>query len=266
MIGRRMVAAGVVVAAVTVGAVAGALIGVPGLSGASGSPNVVPAASDSTTTTTPGSDHDGRGRRGGARFGAGKGVLDAAAKALNLSTEDLLKKLSDGKTTIADVAQAQNVDLATVTDAMEAVAKSEIQDLVTKPFPQRPDFGGKHRGGRGFGPGMGGPGLGGGMAFGFGGELRGSIDALAKSLGISTEDLMKDIAGGQTIADIAKSKNVDINTVIDGLVNDATAKIDAAAKAGQLDQDRATALKSKLRDKITKAVNKTHLDGGGRFG
>ena len=41
MNGRRMVAAGVVVAAVTVGGVAGALIGVPGLSGASSSPDVV---------------------------------------------------------------------------------------------------------------------------------------------------------------------------------------------------------------------------------
>jgi hypothetical protein len=269
MIGRRMVAAGVVVAAVTVGAVAGALIGVPGLSGASGSPNVVTAASDSTTTTTPGSDHDGRGRRGGARFGAGKGVLDAAAKALNLSTEDLLKKLSDGKTTIADVAQAQNVDLATVTDAMEAVAKSEIQDLVTKPFPQRPDFGGKHRGGRGFGPGMGGPGLGGGMAFGFVGELRGSIDALAKSLGISTEDLMKDIAGGQTIADIAKSKNVDVNTIIDSVVADATSKIDAAVKDGHLTQEQADKIESNLKDMVTKFVNDGFKFGGfgrGKFG
>ena len=69
MIGRRMVAGGVVVAAVTVGAVAGALIGVPGLSGASGSPNVVTAASESTTTTAPGADH----HRGGFQR-AGFGV------------------------------------------------------------------------------------------------------------------------------------------------------------------------------------------------
>ena len=111
MIGRRMVAAGVVVAAVTTGAVAGALIGIPGLSGASSSPNVS-TVGHRTTTNTP----DGRAPTvtrfpGGASFGAGKGVLDAAAKALNLSTEDLLKKLSDGKTTIADVAKQQNVPL-----------------------------------------------------------------------------------------------------------------------------------------------------------
>ena len=111
---------------------------------------------------------------------------------------------------------------------MEAVAKSEISDLVTKPFPKFPDFKGRHRG---KGP------MGGGMGFGFGGfggELRGSIDSLATSLGISTKDLMKDLAGGQSIADIAKSKNVDVNTIIDKLVTDATAKIDAAVKDGHL--------------------------------
>ena len=56
-------------------------------------------------------------------------MLDAAAKALNLSTEDLLEKLSDGKTTIADVAKQQHVDLQTVIDAMEAVAKHDISKI-----------------------------------------------------------------------------------------------------------------------------------------
>ena len=49
----------------------------------------------------------------GPVIGADKDVLDAAAKALNLSTKDLLSKLSDGKTTIADVAKAQNVERQT---------------------------------------------------------------------------------------------------------------------------------------------------------
>jgi uncharacterized protein YfiM (DUF2279 family) len=257
-----MVAGGVVVAAVTVGAVAGALIGVPGLSGASGSPNVVTAASGSTTTTVPGAGHHERGFHRG--FGAGNGLYDAAAKALGLSTEDLMKKLSDGKTTIADVAKAQNVDLSKVTDAMEAVSNSEIQDIVNKPLPQRPDFGGKGPGGKG-GPGMGGPGMG-GMGFGFGGELRGSVDALAKSLGISTQDLMKDLAGGQSIADIAKSKNVDIDTVINSLVTDATNKLNDAVKAGHLTQDQATKIESNLKDMITKAVNGDFKLGFGGFG
>ncbi len=257
MIGRRMVAGGVVVAAVTVGAVAGALIGVPGLSGASGSPNVVTAASGSTTTTAPGSDHHERGFH--RAFGVGNGLYDAAAKALGLSTQDLMQKLSDGKTTIADVAKAQNVDISKVIDAMEAVSNSQIQNIVNQPFPMRPDFGGK---GKGW---FGGPGRGMGFGFGFG-DLRGSVDSLAKSLGISTQDLMKDLAGGQSIADIAKSKNVDINTIINSLVTDATNKVNDAVKNGHLSQDIATKIESNLKDMITKAVNGDFKLGFGGFG
>ena len=62
------------------------------------------------------------------------------AKALNLSTDELLEKLSDGKTTIADVAKQQNVDVQTVIDAMAAAAKSDINDMVNNPLPVRLDF------------------------------------------------------------------------------------------------------------------------------
>lgn len=260
MIGRRMMAAGVVVAAVTTGAVAGALIGFPGLSGASSSPNISTSATSNTSNTSNGTAPDGHRIRGfrGLGFGAGKGVLDAAAKALNLSTADLLKKLSDGKTTIADVATQQNVPLKTVTDAMEAVAKSEISDLVTKPFPAFPKFGHDGKPGDGMGP------MGGGFGFGFRGQLRGSIDSLAKSLGISTQDLLKDLGSGKSIADIAKSKGADLNTIINSLVTDATAKINAALKDGHLSQDQATKIESNLKDMITKMVNNGGF-GGGKF-
>ena len=255
MNGRRMVAAGVVVAAVTVGGVAGALIASPGRSGASSSPDVSTSA---TSNSTPSAGGHVRGFRGGPGFGAGKDVMDAAAKALGLSTADLFKKLSDGKTTIADVAKAQNVDVQKVIDAMEAVANSQIQDIVNKPFPV-PQFPGK--GGHGKGPMMGGgPGM--GFGFGFAGDLRGSIDSLSKQLGISSQDLLKDLGSGQSIADIAKAKGVDINTIINSLVTDATAKINAAVSDKHLSQDQATKIESGLKDMITKAVNGSFKFGG----
>jgi len=253
MNGRRMVAAGVVLAAVTVGGVAGALIASPGSSGASGAPN---ASTSATSNSTPSAgDHDHF--RGGPGFGAGKDVMDAAAKALGLSTADLFKKLSDGKTTIADVATAQKVDVQKVIDAMEAVANSHIQDIVNKPFPV-PQFPGN--GDHGKGPMMGG---GPGFGFGFGfGDLRGSIDSLSKQLGISSSDLLKDLGNGQSIADIAKAKGVDINTIINSLVTDATAKINAAEKDGHLSSDMASKIESNLKDMITKAVNGSFKFGG----
>src|SRR5262249_53411044 len=123
MIGRRFLAAGIVAGAVAVGGVAGALIGIPGLSSASRSSTTSDATGASGATGTTGPD-GGRHFHGffGLHVGADKGVIDAAAQALHLTTEQLLDKLSDGKTTIADVAEQQHVDLQTVTDAMEAVA------------------------------------------------------------------------------------------------------------------------------------------------
>ena len=245
MIGRRVLAATVVVAAVAAGGVAGAVLGIPGLSGAS-----------TTSTTTPKPElapHEGgmHGRFGGA----GKDVLDAAAKALNLSTADLMQKLSDGTTTIADVAKQQNVDVQTVIDAMDAVAKTDISNLVNNPLPVPPAF----KGGPGGPGGFAAPGLG---FRSFGGDPA----AAAKALGISPQELMTDLRDGKSIADIAKTKNVSVNSLIDTLVNDAKSKIDAAVKAGHLTQDQATKLETNLKDRISNLVNNAGFKGLGQFG
>jgi len=257
MIGRRLVAGTAIVAAVAAGGIVGALIGVPGLSGAASS-------SSTSTTTNPSDAHGGEpGFRGrlGPFIGAGKDVLDAGAKALDLSTDDLLSKLSDGKTTIADVAKQQNVDVQTVIDAMAAVAKSDITDLVNNPLPTPPSF-------PGFPGGFKGPGIG----FGFGplgGMKDDSLGAAAKALGITADELMNDLRNGQSIADVAKAKSVDVSKVIDAIVSDAQSKIDTAVKDGHLTQDQATKLKTDLKNRITDLVNNTprkgerHFAGGG---
>jgi len=99
-----------------------------------------------------------------------------------------------------------------------------------------------------------------------------ALDPAAKALGISTDELKTDLAKGQTIAQIAKSKNVDLNKVIDALVADASSRIDAAVKAGHLAQSQADNLKTKLKAVITMTVNNAFPKGpsgggfGGRFG
>jgi hypothetical protein len=248
-----MVAAGVVAGAVAVGGVAGALIGIPGLSGAT--------TSDSSSSTTPGYDMpDGRHHvRGffGVRFGD-DGVFAAAAKALNLSTEQLMEKLRDGETTIADVAQQQNVDVQTVIDAMEAVAKQNIEDLVNNPLPGPPDG---FKGGEGRGHGF-------GFVFGFPG-LRESLDSVADALGITTDELRDELQNGRSIADIAKAKNVDLDGIVDALVKDATAKIDQAVQDEKLSQEQADEIKADLKERITDVLNGELPDNGpgpGRFG
>lgn len=254
MIGRRMITATAVIAAVASGGIAGAVIGIPGLSGASTTSTSAPK-----TAKVPDKDH---ARHGFGVFGAGKGVLDAGAKALNLTTADLLKKLADGKTTIADVATQQHVPLQTVIDAMDAVAKADITDMVNNPFPKQPSF----KGGKG-GPGFGGFGGHGGRGFGFGG---GSFGDAAKALGIAPKDLMTDLAGGtKSVADIAKSKNINVDTLITTLVNNEKTDLAAAVKAGHLKQDVETKIEAGLKDRITKFVNGKFKMGdhfGGKFG
>jgi hypothetical protein len=250
MIGRRLVAGTAVVAAVAAGGVVGALIGVPGMSGASTSP---------TSTTTKSNDAPrGPEFRGhvGPFGGADKNVLAAGAKALHLSTDDLLAKLRDGKTTIADVAKQQKVDVQTVIDAMAAVAKSDITDLVNNPLPVPPSF-------PDFPGGLKGPGFGFGLRGGVGDD---KLGAAAKALGITTDELMQDLRNGQSIADVAKAKNVDVNKIVDALVSDAQSSIDAAVKDGHLSNDEATKLKADLKTRITDLVNNTPPMGERHFG
>src|SRR4029077_15758029 len=111
MMTGRLVTGIAVLAAVGVGSVAGALVAVPSLSGAQSFPGAIAvgAPSGSARPTTPG--------RPFFHAGAG-GLLEAAAGALHLTPQQLQEKLSDGKTTIADVAKQQGVDVNTVIDAM----------------------------------------------------------------------------------------------------------------------------------------------------
>jgi len=173
--------------------------------------------------------------------------LDAAAKALNLSVDDLRSKLRDGKT-LAQVAQDQNVDKQKVIDAMVAEAtaridqkvqdgsltadqanerKSNLQDHITRLVNEgRPK-----------------------------GDHRPKLDAAATALNLSVDDLRSRIQGGKTLAQIAQDQNVDKQKVIDAMVADATAHIDQEVQDGKLTADQANERKSNLNERITKLVN-----------
>jgi ribosomal protein S20 len=241
VLGRRFTIPLVITASVVVGGTAGALLGVPMLSGAS------------TNSTTNVANASGPARASGTRPGP-SASFDAAAKALNLTTDELRNKLSDGKTTIAGIAKEKNIDINTVIDAIAAADRQRIEDFVNNPLPAR-----------GHGPGAG-FGYGPGKAFGADEKL----DAAAKALGTTTDDLRSALRDGKSIADVAKDKNVDVNKVIDAMVAAAQARIDQAKTDGKISQEQADRLKSELKDRITKVVNgdfagpRDHGPGPGR--
>jgi hypothetical protein len=222
MIRPRLVAPLAIVAAVVVGGVVGAILGVPGLSGAQEPTTAQPAVAPSWP-------------HAGWRAG---GELAAAAKALDLTTAQLLDKLSDGKTTIADIAKEQNVDVNTVIDAMAAADRQRIEDMVNNPLPK---FGGR------FGPHM-------RKGLAFGGAM--ALDSAAKALGMTPRELMTELMNGKTIAQVAKDKSVDVDTVISAMVASANARIDQAQANRRLTKEQADTAKSKVKALITEFVNK----------
>jgi len=77
----------------------------------------------------------------------------------------------------------------------------------------------------------------------------------ADTIGVTPAELRADIKNGQSVAEVAASKNVPVDTVITAVVNDASAKIDKAVTNGKLTQEKADAMKAKLTDRVTKLVN-----------
>ena len=122
---NTVIASVTLTAGLAAGGLAGALLGVPGVSGAqtptTEAPTQAPAQQD------PDAQPPGRGRGGP---GCHKGPrLQAAATALNMSLDDLRAQLREGKT-IADVARAKGVDPQRVIDAMVADATQHIDQAV----------------------------------------------------------------------------------------------------------------------------------------
>jgi uncharacterized protein YidB (DUF937 family) len=68
--------------------------------------------------------------RHAVKLDIGKDMVGAAAGALHLSSDQLVAKLRGGQT-LKQVAQAQNVDYATVSKAVHDAAKADLDQLVT---------------------------------------------------------------------------------------------------------------------------------------
>jgi len=91
-----------------------------------------------------------------------------------------------------------------------------------------------------------------------------SLQVAAKDLDMTPAEL-KTALQGQSIAALAKSKNVDPQKIINDLVADATTRIDAAASSGKITPDQATKMKASLATRITAFVDGTGAGRGHGF-
>jgi uncharacterized protein (DUF433 family) len=187
---KKLIGAAAFSLALAGGGVAGAIIGSPLSSGAQES---------TTTTTAPANGAPDGGGRPFMDHGPGhreKGMgLDAAATAIGITPEELRTELQAGKT-IAQVAQAHDVDPQKVIDAMVTQATANLRDritnLVNNPLPERGQ--------------------------GRGGELRADFTKVAGVIGVTPEELRTALQSGQSIAQVAQAHDVDPQKVIDALV------------------------------------------------
>ncbi len=179
------------------------------------------AATIAVSAQTPGRGLVGWGKGGvfgGIRpgpGGVGSSGLEAIAKALNMTVEELKSDLKLGKT-LADLAKEKNVTLKSLKDAADAAQKEAIRERIEQAVKdgkltrEQADWmlKGMDSGyafGRGFGmmPGKGTPEAG--------------LAEAAKALGMTTEELSLQLWGGRTLADLAKEKGVDLQKVKDAI-------------------------------------------------
>ena len=84
---------------------------------------------------------------------------------------------------------------------------------------------------------------------------------VAKAIGIAEADLKTALAGGQTVAQVAKAHNVTLQTVIDALVADGTSELAADVASGKLTQAQADAQKAAILQRATDQANGSFSGG-----
>ncbi len=97
------------------------------------------------------------------------------------------------------------------------------------------------------------------MPMGGGGKhMRGAgpqLDAAATALGMTADELRTELEAGQTIAQVAEAKGVDVQTVIDSMVAAEKAKLDEKVAAGDITQEEADAHLAEDTTRFTDMVN-----------
>lgn len=172
-------------------------------------------------------------------------IVTAVSKALNLSPMDILAQLQADKS-LADIAQAQKVDLQTVKDAitnsiktqLEAAVKASkltqaqadkanqtvatwLDEVVNFKKSAMPANTSSKDLEQYFTP---------------------VVTAVADSLKLTVDQLKSELKSGKSLGDIAKAQTVDLQKVKDAITSSSKTQLDAAAKAGKITQSQADKL------------------------
>ncbi len=175
-------------------------------------------------------------------------LFTAAATYIGIPEAQLRTELGTDKS-LADIAVAHGKTRDGLIQALTAAQQQSIATLV-----DQKGLGARPNPGPGFGRGPGGPGVTG--------------DPLATAstyLGVTRADIEAKLRAGQTLAQIANTTaGKSRDGLVSALVADATAKIDAAQKAGTITADQATQQRSNLATRLAQLVDTTRPVPGRR--
>ncbi len=93
-----------------------------------------------------------------------------------------------------------------------------------------------------------------------------ALDAAATALGITADELRTAVEGGQTIAQVAESKGVDVQAVVDAMVAEMATHLDEEVAAGDHTQAEADQQLADATSRITDMVNNGRPERGGPRG
>jgi len=122
----------------------------------------------------------------------------------------------------------------------------------------------RERAAEGFGPGMMGGGFGRGMmgrgmmdrGWGMMGDSEDSLIAIAADkLGMTVDELTTQLKDGKTVADLAKEKGVDLQTIVDAFMAARQETLNQAVTDGKITQEQADQMLENMRDMIEDHLN-----------
>jgi uncharacterized protein (DUF433 family) len=204
------------------------------------------AAGSVSAAAAAGPGGQGGGGRGGVRM-AGQ----TAAATIGISPDDLRNQVRGGKT-VGQIATEHGVDPSTVVNAIVVALTQQIDQKAAagtidagradQAKQKLPDVANRfvnetkqRRGHR---------------------ILKDAVQAAAKEIGVSVNELKDARNSGKSIAQVAKDHNKSVDDVVDAVVKAATSDIDQAVKDGKLDAQNADQIKQKLPDRVKQLVNR----------
>jgi hypothetical protein len=191
-------------------------------------------------------------RRHVKKIAVGTAALAATVGAGGAIAATQLNPSEESKAVLNDAAEQLGVEPSELSDALKDALANRVDEAVESgQLTEEQGAELKERIESGDVPllGLGGP--------GFGHRLHhvGDLDAAASYLGMTEASLMAAIEDGKRLAEIAEDRGKSVEGLVNALVEDAEAELQAAVDAGRLTDAQRDSIVSGLKERITHLVN-----------